>query len=113
MSRGRRQNWICKDCKSEFSVQGSKPKMCCACGSDNIGRAPSYELLLAYEEAQEAAETTAERLNRIYEQYIEEKEKFDKVIAYWKTQYQRGYITKEEYQEKQRLFIGANIRRSK
>ena len=107
MARGRHQNWICKDCKAEFSVQGSKPKMCCACGSENIGRAPSYELLIAYEEKAKETEIIASDLNEKYRSYAEAKELFDKAISYWKQQYQRGYITKEEYQDKQRLFIGA------
>lgn len=106
MARGRHQNWICKDCKAEFTVQGSNPKMCCACGSSNIGRAPSYELLIAYEEKKKEIEAIASVLNEKYLQYTKAKELFDKAISYWKQQYQRGYISKEEYQEKKSLFIG-------
>lgn len=106
MARGRHQNWICKDCCAEFSVQGSKPNMCCACGSKNIGRAPSYELLVAYEEKQKETEEIALELNQEHQKYVEQKTKFDKMISYWRKQYQRGYITKEDLQEKQRLFIG-------
>lgn len=27
MARGRQQKWICKDCKSEFSVQGESAEV--------------------------------------------------------------------------------------
>ena len=44
MARGRQQKWICLDCGAAFAVQGIEPKMCCACGSARLGRAPSLEL---------------------------------------------------------------------
>lgn len=44
MARGRQQKWICLDCGAAFAVQGIAPKMCCACGSARLGRAPSLEL---------------------------------------------------------------------
>ena len=106
MPRGRQQKWICRDCKQEFSVQGASPRFCCSCGSDNLGRAPSYELILNFDEKKERLREIADELNPAYERYVWLKKEFDAVMAYWKQQRSRGYITKEEYDEFAGMFEG-------
>lgn len=106
MARGRQQKWICRDCKQEFFVQGSAPKLCCSCGSSNIGRAPSYELIVNFDEKERLLKEICDELNPAYERYIELKARFDDVIAYWKQQKTRGYITKEQYDRYVEMFIG-------
>lgn len=97
MARGRQQKWVCKDCKKEFSVQGDAPKFCCSCGSVNLGRAPSFELAINFEEKEkELAEICAE-LNLAYKKYASLKKKYDSNIDYWKQQKKRGYISQEDY----------------
>lgn len=106
MARGRQQKWICKDCKSEFSVQGHTPKFCCACGSANIGRAPSYELISNFEEKRRELDAVCKELNPAFIRYTELKEQYDSIMAYWKQQRRRGYISAEEYRELAKLFEG-------
>lgn len=106
MARGRQQKWICRECKQEFFVQGSSPRLCCACGSSDIGRAPSYDLMLNFDEKERELGRICEELNPIYERYIELKDDFDQVIAYWKQQKTRGYITKEQYDRYAQMFVG-------
>lgn len=107
MARGRQQKWICLDCKSGFSVQGAVPKICCFCGSSNIGRAPSVELMQNFAEKREELEKVCEKLNPIYTEFRELKRKRDSIMEYWKQQRRRGYITKEEYEALDDLFEGS------
>lgn len=107
MARGRQQKWICKICKAEFSVQNTAPKFCCSCGSANIGRAPSPELLENYEFYDREIRSLAKELNEAYELYADKKTEYDKVLAYWRQQYRRGYITKEQLTEYAELFKGS------
>ncbi len=107
MARGRQQKWICKTCKAEFSVQNTAPKFCCSCGSANIGRAPSPELLENYEFYDREIRSLAKELNEAYELYADKKTEYDKVLAYWRQQYRRGYITKEQLTEYAELFKGS------
>lgn len=106
MAKGRQQKWICKDCKGEFSVQGSAPRFCCSCGSSNIGRAPSYDLVLNYDQKRTELDSICAELNPIHERYISLKGQYDKVMAYWKQQRRRGFIAAEEYEELASKFIG-------
>lgn len=106
MARGRQQKWICLDCKSEFSVQGITPKICCSCGSRHIGRAPSLELAKNFVEKRRTLEKVCERLNPVYREYETLKAERDAIMAYWKQQRRRGYITPEEYDELDALFEG-------
>lgn len=107
MARGRQQKWVCKDCKSEFCVQGRTPKFCCDCGSENIGRAPSYELAMNFEKKKTELEAVCKDLNPVFGQYEALKSRYDSIMAYWKQQRRRGYISKEEYEELARMFDGA------
>lgn len=111
MARGRQQKWICLDCKSEFSVQGITPKICCSCGSRNIGRAPSLELVKNFAEKRQALEAICKKLNPAYREYAALKEDRDSIMAYWKQQRRRGYITAEEYNDLEGLFIGPEDRK--
>lgn len=99
MARGRQQKWICKDCRGEFSVQGSAPKFCCSCGSENIGRAPSYDLALNFEQKRKELDEICERLNPVYREYAELRGRYEAVMAYWKQQKRRGFVSTEEYDE--------------
>ena len=105
MARGRQQKWICKDCGGEFCVQGKSPKFCCACGSSNIGRAPSLELALNYEEKRKELEIICAQLNPLHSQYIELKNRYNANMAYWKQQKRRGFISAEEYEEYRTMFV--------
>lgn len=107
MARGRQQKWVCKDCKSEFSVQGQTPKFCCSCGSKNIGKAPSYELLINFETKRKELLNTCASPNPAYQKYTALKSDYDRLMRYWKQQYQRGYISREEFFELKNLFDGA------
>jgi len=104
MARGRQQKWICLECKSEFSVQGNKPRFCCSCGSGSIAKAPSYELAIAFEEKEKELERVCTEMNKLYPKFSELKAKHDKLISYWKQQYQRGYISKEEFDRYKSMF---------
>lgn len=106
MARGRSQSWACRDCKAEFSVQGSVPKFCCSCGSDNIGRAPSYELMVNFETKRGELENVCYQLNEMYDKYTDLKGKYDAIMSYWKQQRRRGYISNEEYNELAGMFVG-------
>jgi len=106
MSRGRQQKWICKDCKAEFSVQGNAPKFCCSCSSVNILHAPSYELALTFEEKRKELEKVCAELNPIYAKYSRLKAKYTSIMAYWKQQKRRGYITADEYTDMASMFQG-------
>lgn len=107
MARGRQQKWVCKDCKKEFSVQNQTPKFCCACGSMNIGRAPSYELVSNFDEKRLELEKICGELNQVYQQYARLKRRYDAVMSYWKQQRRRGYISSSEYRELSEMFDGA------
>ncbi len=107
MARGRQQKWICYDCGAAFAVQGIAPKMCCSCGSRNIGRAPSKELAENFESKRAELEVVCEDLNSLYEKYAGLKRRYDEIMRYWKQQRRRGYITQEEYQTMAELFDGA------
>lgn len=104
MARGRQQKWVCKDCKAEFRVQGQPPKLCCFCGSLNIGRAPSFDLAISYEEKKLELRAVCDDLNPAYERYKELRDQYDKLMAYWKQQRRRGFISKEEYDELAAMF---------
>ena len=106
MARGRHQKWICKDCRGEFSVQGKAPKFCCSCGSKNIGRAPSYDLVPNFDQKRKELEEICNALNPVYQQYTELKGRYDAVMAYWKQQKRRGFISAEEYDELASLYDG-------
>lgn len=99
MARGRQQKWICKQCKTEFSVQNTVPKFCCNCGSSTIGRAPSYELIENYEAKRRELALICHSLNPIHKQYWDLKARYDANMNYWKQQLRRGYISREEYDE--------------
>lgn len=116
MARGRQQKWICLDCGAAFAVQGIAPKMCCACGSARLGRAPSLELAENFAEKRLELEQVCHELNDAYGRYASLKARYDEIMAYWKQQKRRGYITPEEYQQLAEEFIGARpvkIRRTK
>lgn len=113
MARGRQQSWTCKDCKSVFCVQGHTPKFCCICGSENIGRAPSYDLAIYFGEKRTELMEVCEELNQVYQNYSALKTRYDAIIAYWKQQRRRGYITAEEYEELASSFVGAHPRAEK
>jgi len=113
MARGRQQKWVCKDCQAEFSVQGHTPKFCCACGSDNIGRAPSYELVLNFEEKRRELDAVCKELNPAFVRYMELKERYDEIMAYWKQQRRRGFISAEEYANLSGLFWGDRVKKNK
>lgn len=106
MARGRHQQWICLDCKGVFSVQGKAPRFCCDCGSENIGRAPSYELAVNFDQKRKELADICVHLNPAYAQYLDWKGQYDKIMGYWKQQKRRGYITAEEYEELAALFDG-------
>lgn len=107
MARGRQQKWICLDCGAAFAVQGIAPKMCCACGSARLGRAPSLELAQNFERKRDELVAICVDLNWAYERYAKYKTKYDAVMTYWKQQKRRGYITQEEYQRLAEYFVGA------
>ena len=107
MARGRQQKWICMDCKSEFSVQGHTPRFCCACGSENIGRAPSFELVAHFEEQRKALDDLCAELNPVYARYTELKSRYDTIMGYWRQQRRRGYISAEELRDLAEKFDGA------
>lgn len=109
MARGRQQKWICKECKTEFSVQNTVPKVCCSCGSMEIGRAPSYELLDNFEEKRCELQKICEELNPTYSKFTELKSKYDDVMLYWQQQKRRGYISAGEYKELARMYDGAKV----
>lgn len=111
MARGRSQKWICLDCKSEFSVQGAAPVVCCFCGSRHIGRAPSVELAESFSRKKNELVAVCKDLNPAYETYAELRERRDALMAYWKQQKRRGYITAEEYEALDALFSGHKDRR--
>lgn len=106
MAGGRQQKWICKDCKAEFSVQKHIPKFCCACGSANIGRAPSYELVSNFEEKRRELDAVCKELNPAFLRYMELKGRYDGIMEYWKQQRRRGFISAEEYRELAEKFDG-------
>lgn len=107
MARGRNQKWICLDCKSEFSVQGAAPVVCCFCGSRHIGRAPSLELAESFAKKREELVAVCEELNPAYQTYVDLRRQRDALMAYWKQQRRRGYITAEEYDALDALFSGS------
>lgn len=109
MARGRQQKWICMDCKSEFRVQGQTPKFCCACGSENIGRAPSLELVAHFEEQRKALDDLCAELNPVYARYTELKSRYDTIMGYWRQQRKRGYISAEELRDLAEKFDGAKL----
>lgn len=106
MARGRQQKWICKDCKAEFSVQSRTPAMCCSCGSKNIGRAPSYDLLSGFEAKRKELTDLCYKLNPAYDRYCKLKERYDEIMAYWRQQRRRGFISSEEYENLAGEFVG-------
>ena len=74
-------------------------------------------VLRMYEDANIPAEACAEKLvelericrelNGAYGRYASLKTRYDEIMAYWKQQKRRGYITPEEYQQLAEEFIGA------
>ena len=106
MARGRQQKWICLDCGASFSVQGVTPKMCCSCGSERIGRAPSPELVENFETKREELKKLCADLNPAYLYFSDLKSQYNELMAYWKQQRRRGYITDEEYAELKALYNG-------
>lgn len=107
MAKGRQQKWVCLDCQAEFSVQGGKPRFCCACGSEWIGRAPSPELAEAYEAKRRELQELAPKLNEARKVFEDLKEKYDSNLSYWSQQKRRGYITQEEYDQLASVYDGA------
>lgn len=106
MARGRQQKWICKKCKTEFSVQNATPKVCCSCGSAEIGRTPSYELLENFEKKRKELTDICAELNPAYSKYAELKSKYNDVMAYWQQQKRRGFISAKEYRELACMYVG-------
>ena len=106
MARGRHQKWVCKECRGEFSVQGKAPRFCCACGSENIGRAPSYELAVNFDKKRKELAEICEVLNPAYQRYTDLKSQYDSVMAYWRQQRRRGFISVEEYNELASMYEG-------
>lgn len=106
MARGRQQKWICLDCGASFSVQGVTPKMCCSCGSERIGRAPSPELAENFAAKRDELKKLCADLNPAYLYFSDLKARYDELMAYWKQQRRRGYITDEEYAELKALYEG-------
>lgn len=106
MARGRHQQWICLDCKESFSVQGKAPRFCCSCGSEYLGRAPSYDLAVNFEQKRNELAKICTVLNPSFAEYTGLKEQYDKLMNYWKQQKRRGYITAEEYEELASMFDG-------
>ena len=113
MARGRQQKWICLDCGAAFAVQGIAPKMCCACGSARLGRAPSLELAENFAAKREELKKLCEDLNPAYMYFSDLKTQYDEIMAYWKQQKRRGYITPEEYQQLAEQFIGTRPAKNK
>ena len=109
MTRGRHQKWVCMDCKAEFMVQNSAPKLCCSCGSSNIGRAPSYELAINFDVKRNELQEICKELNPVYQKFTELKKKYDDNMGYWKQQKRRGYISAEECSELARMYDGARL----
>lgn len=107
MARGRQQKWICLDCKKEFSVQGEAPRLCCSCGSRNLGRAPSFDLAISFEAKKQELESMTDELNESYRRFTELKRRYDANMSYWAQQRKRGYITKDEYNDLASRFDGA------
>ena len=106
MAKGRQQKWICKKCKAEFFVQNTVPKICCSCGSDEIGHAPSLELLDNFEKKRDELLGICEELNPAYRKYTDLKKRFDNVMSYGQQQKRRGYISAVEFKALSRLFEG-------
>ena len=106
MARGRQQKWMCLDCGASFSVQGVTPKMCCSCGSTRIGRALSPELAENFAGKRIDLERICFELNDVYDRYAYLKTEYDEIMAYWKQQRRRGYITNEEYEELRAMYKG-------
>ena len=113
MARGRKQKWYCSECKTEFYVQSIRPKLCCACGSEKIGRTPSDELSKNFEEMEKRFFSVCKELNDAYGSFMRLKAEYDCIVDYWKQQKLRGYLTEEEYREKVMQFEGAKQRRRK
>ena len=106
MARGRQQKWICLDCKGDFSVQGKIPRFCCSCGSERIGRAPSFELAANFAQKRAELDEICLKLNPAFEEAMLLKDQYDKNMAYWKQQRSRGFISPEEYDELASRFVG-------
>ena len=106
MARGRQQKWICMDCKGEFSVQGKAPRFCCSCGSEHIGRAPSFDLAVNFDQKRTELGEICDALNPVYEEAMKLKEQYDRNMAYWAQQKRRGYISAAEYEDLAARFIG-------
>ena len=94
-------------------MQGIAPKMCCACGSRRIGRAPSVELARNFAEKRTELESVCAKLNELYSGYVDLKTRYDAIMDYWKQQRRRGYITHEEYEALAKLFEGARQEKNK
>lgn len=113
MARGRQQKWACLDCGAAFAVQVIAPKMCCACGSARIGRAPSKELAENFKAKKEELDKVCEDLNNLHRKYAGLKRRYDEIMDYWKQQRRRGYITPEEYKALAGIFEGARPEKNK
>jgi hypothetical protein len=87
--------------------------MCCSCGSQHIGRAPSVELARNFAEKRIELEDVCKVLNGTYARYERMKTRYDEIMDYWRQQKKRGYITPEEYQQLSELFVGAQNGRRK
>ena len=55
--------------------------------------------------------TICNKLNPAYIVYSDCKERFRKILDYYRVQLHRGYITKEQYHERATMFIGYNEKR--
>ena len=58
-------------------------------------------------------EQVCRELNDAYGRYASLKTRYDEIMAYWKQQKRRGYITPEEYQQLAEEFIGARSVKNK
>ncbi len=83
-----------------------KPAFCCSCGSSDIGRAPSRDLLLSFDEKRKELENVCSELNKVYCSFADLKERYDELMTYWAQQKRRGYISKEEYEELAKKYSG-------
>ena len=69
------------------------------------------ELVKTFTEKRAELKEVCERLNPVYAEFRELKRKRDSIMAYWKQQKRRGYISSEEYDALDSLFEGAKDRK--
>lgn len=58
-------------------------------------------------------ETLCDKLNAAYIAYTGYKERYAEIMDYFRVQLHRGFITKEQYSERAKMFAGYNENRGK